>query len=355
MRHQAISDLFVVNIESTDLPQTFKFNVSKNIQLLKLRSCKFPSQTLNHLIEQINECTALRKIDLGFTSLDDVSSLTLINKTSLTRLDLGFTHMSRELSRSVCHQLTDLTQLEYLNLSRNDLSLVDTINLSNKPNLSYLDCSDTQMSTNLSKNVIGQIIYITHLSDLDLSHNTLTGCLSSFLPDPHPGLPELEKLNLRSTALNKDDLHHLLNTISSNKLPNLEDLNLSHNTLTGCFTSFLPDDNPGLPELEKLDLDNTALNKDDVQHITHLIQTHKLPGLDNLNLSENRLCEMETDVEHLIEACLTHHQRGLRLWLWLNGLSDAFREKWKQRRAGTNIRLDLEFLSESESSDGDEY
>ena len=93
---------------------------------------------------------------------------------------------------------------------------------------------------------------ITHLSELDLSRNTLTGCLSSFLPDHNPGLPELEDLNLEITELNKDDLTYLFSAIQRNKVPNLQFLNLSSNTLTGCLSSFLPDPHPGLPELKEL-------------------------------------------------------------------------------------------------------
>ena len=283
MRNQAINYLFVERFESTDFPQNFAFNISKHIQSLTLKWCTFPSQTLNHLMQQINKCSTLRKIDLYCTTIQDVSSLTLSNKASLTHLNLCRTHMSRELSQSVCHQLTDLTQLKHLDLSDNDLSQVDMIHLSNKPNLSYLNCENTQMSTKLSKNIISQLIYITHLSELDLSYNTLTRCLSSSLPDPYPGLPQLEKLQLWSTELNTTDLTHL----------------------------------------------------------THLIQTHKLPALNYLNLSYNHFCEIETDVEHLIKTCVNHHQRELKLRLGYNRLSEAFEKKWKHQCAGTKIELDF--------------
>ena len=149
MKNQAINNLFMQNVEHTDFPQTFAFNISKYIQLLTLERCDFPSQTLNHLMEQINECSTLRKIDLQYTTLRSVSSLTLCNKTLLTHLNLSYTHMSQELSRSVCHQLTDLTQLQHLKLSDNDLSGVNMIHLSNKPNLSQLICIRTLMSTKL--------------------------------------------------------------------------------------------------------------------------------------------------------------------------------------------------------------
>ena len=70
---------------------------------------------------------------------------------------------------------------------------------------------------------------------------------------------------------------------------------------------------------------------------THLIQTHKLPALEELNIYGNRLWRMETDVGHLIEACVTHHQRELELVLWGNDLSWELENEWRQRCEGTNI------------------
>ena len=196
-----------------------------------------------------------------------------------------------------------------------------------------------KLPTETLSHLMQQIKGCSALRVLDLSWTILTGRLSYFLPDPHPGLPELETLKLRSTGLNKEDLQHLSHITQYNKLPSLQCLDLSWHTLTGCLTSFLPDPHPGLPELEKLNLEHTALNKEDLQHLTHLIQTHKIPGLKDLNVEGNRLSEMEMDVEHLIESCVNHHQRELELILWFNGLSGAFVKKWKQRCAGTKIEL----------------
>ena len=121
-------------------------------------------------------------------------------------------------------------------------------------------------------------------------------------------------------------------------------MDLTRSDLTGYLVSILPDNPHGLPELQKLHLQDTELNKDDVQHLTYLIQTHKMSGLEELNLSYNRLNKMETDVEDLIEACVTHHQRELRLWLRSSRLSNAFEEKWKRRCVGIKIKLDFSFF-----------
>ena len=451
--HQAIRELYLRQVDWYFVPDTDVFNLSKTAQSVTLVHCELPSQTLNHLIQQINESKTLRKINLrgtrlvGFsllrlsnkknlTHLDlydpsmsaqlaaavcyelselvhlehlnlsrndlrEVSSLTLSNKRNLTHLDLSGeplierTHMSAQLAAAVCYELSELVHLEHLNLSENDLSEVSSLTLSNKKSLRYLNLSNTLMSADLCRSVCYQLNKLLNLEYIDLSQNTLTGCLSSFVPNTHPGLPKLKELDLDRTALNKHDLKHLLSV--AHKLPKLRKLDLSENTLTGCLSSFLPDPHPGLPQLKQLrlghtalnkhdlkhllsvaqklpklwlldlagnnltgylssfvpdphpgliqlqhlKLNHTALNKDDLNHITHLIQTQKLPGLEELDLDGNSLSEIE--VGPLIEACVTHHQRRLGLWLVGNDLSEEFKNKWKQWCEGTDIVPDFEF------------
>ena len=292
---QAVRDLDILGIRCVDLPEPHVFTLSKNTELIKIINCELSIQTLRHLVQQINRCSTLRVLDLSFS-----------NPTGCLSSFLPDPHPG-------------LPELEELNLRGTALNIKDLQQLSH----------------------IIQSNKLPKLRKLKLSSNILTGCLSRFLAYPHPGLPELEKLNLRMTRLYKEDLQLLSHITQSNKLPKVEVLDLSYNTLTGCLSSFLPDPHPGLPELEKLILEDTELNKEDLQHLSHLIQTHKLPGLKNLDLSFNRLYEMETDVEHLIEAYATQHQRKLNLWLWNTGLSEAFAEKWKQRCAETKTELKL--------------
>ena len=283
-QHQAVRNLHLFKVKCEDLPESHVFTISKNTESMEITFCILPAEILSHLMQQIKECSALRVLNL---------------------------------SSMVPHLHQGLPELETLKLRSTGL---------NKEDLQHLSC-------------ITQSNKLPKLKILDLSWNTLTGCLTSFLPDPHPGLLELRESELAKTKLNKEDLQHLSHITQYNKLPSLQCLDLSFHTLTGCLTSFLPDPHPGLPELEKLDLNHTALNKEDLEHLTRLIQTHKLPGLKHLNLIGNRLSEMETDFEHLIEACVTHHQREVKLSLWVTRLSGSFVKKWKQRCAGTKIKL----------------
>ena len=292
-QHQAVRNLYMEWVFCKHLPEPRAFTISKNMESLKIKECILPTQTLSHLMKQINGCSALRVLDLSWTPLTGCLS--------------GF----------LPDPHPGLPELEELNLWETAL---------NKDDLQHL--SHITQSNKLPK-----------LRILDLSGNTLTGCLLSVLPGNPHCLPQLQELDLNCTRLNKEDLQHLSRITQSNKLPTLRILDLSENTLTGCLSNLLPDNPHGLPELQKLKLANSRLTKDDLQHLTHLIQTHKLPGLDYLDLSFNSLNEKETDVEHLIDACVTHHQRELELSLWFYDLSEAFEEKWKRRCAGTKIEL----------------
>ena len=407
-QHQAVKNLYLYMVGCKDLPEPHVFTISKNTESMGITFCQLPTETLSHLMQQINQCDALRVLDLSGTTLTGRLSSFLPDPhpglPELETLNLIHTALNKEDLQHLSHitQSNKLPKLKVLDLSKNALTgclasfvpdphsgLLELENLDlrntalSKDDLQYLSHTTDSNKlpkltltldrshnsflpdphpelpeletlklryTGLNKEDLQHLSHITQynklpkLRSLDLSDNTLTACLTSFLPDPHPGLLELRELDLENTELNKEDLQHLSYITQYNKLPSLKCLDLSWHILTGCLTSFLPDPHPGLPELEKLNLERTALNKEDLQHLTHLIQTHKLPGLKDLNLWRNRLSEMETDFEHLIEACVNHHQRELKLRLWYNSLYDDFEKKWEQRCAGTKIILHYGFM-----------
>ena len=258
------------------------FNLSRQAVSVQLWNCTLPSPVMNHLLHQVSECSTIRTIRLPRTNLSDVTSLTLSNKTSLTCLNLSDADMSAELWESVCKQLKHLVHLEYLNLMQNrDLG-------------AYSD-------------------YITDSIEA-------WGCDSP-----------LRELNLNDCG---DVVSRpLLSAISSN-CKQLTELSLSHNTMTGMLSEFTSSQS-----LERLYLDTVKLNKDDIKHLTHLMGNNKLPLLGSLHLDENKLCDMEGELRELIDACVTHHQGLLRLGLMSNNLSKEFIEKWMRRCKGTKIEL----------------
>ena len=346
-QRQAVRNLDMEGVRCTNLPEPDVFTLSKNTESLRINNCTLPTQTLSHLIQQINGCSALQDLDLCVTNLSGFLPIFLPDPhpglPKLELLHLAHTVLNKEDLKHLLSIAHKLPKLRHLDLSRYTLTgCLSSFLPDPHPGLPKLEVLNLRR-TALNKEDLQHFSNITQsnklpkLRELDLKGNRLTGCLSSFLPDPHLGLPELWKLHLNHTALNKEDLQHLLSIV--HKLPTLRHLDLSRYTLTGCLSSFLPDPHPGLPQLEELNLYGTALNKEDLKHLHHLIQKRKLPGLELLDLCHNWLSEMETYVVHLIEACVTHHQRKLRLLLQDNNLSEAFWNKWRKRCEGTNIKL----------------
>ena len=278
---QSVTDLHLDWVECRYLQEPVLLNLSKFAQSVTLKRCNLPPKTLNHLIEQISQCTTVDNIDLHWTKLSDVSSLTLSNKPSLTHLDLNLTHMSQALVQDVCQQIKHLIHLEFLDLSGNDLSSIPALHLGNSKSLRHLDLRRTRMSLDVCKQVIREVDNLAHLEHLDLSGNKLTDCLQYFLPHSHLGMPSLETLYLKEAALSSRDLKHLSNLLQSSKMPQLRSLHL-----------------------------NNALS---------LVS--------------------EEDVAQLIETCVKQSKDYFILSLEDNNLSSTFKERWKQRCSGTHVRV----------------
>ena len=275
---------------------------SSNEGSIILDHCTIPPHTLNRLTQEVNQCSTIQHLCLPHTTLTGCLSSFLPESRQvlleLKKLDVQYTALSKKDLRHLLFIVHNLPELRVLNLSGNTLKgcfarfILDPYQ--GLPHLEELHLESTKVNKRdlqcISK--ITQSNKLPKLKILDLSHNILTECLSSFLQDPHPGLPELKEINLCDTSLSKKDLQELFHITQSGKLPKLQVLDLSQNILTGYLTCFLPDTNLGLNELERLYLRETSLNKEDLQHLLHITQSNKLPKAQELVLypvSYNRL------------------------------------------------------------------
>ena len=319
--------------------------VLPELEVLDLCNTELNKDDLQHLshITQNNKLPKLRYLDLSCSTLTGCLCMFLPDPhqglPQIGSLNLQRTTLNRDDLQHLLHIAYKLPKLVKLDLSKYTLTgCLSSFLRDPYPGLNKLETLDLS-STAVSKEDLEHLSNITqnkklpNLKSLDLSHNILTGCLSSFLTDPHPGLPELQNFHLKHTKLTTDDLQYLSHITQSKKLPKLRKLDLSEYTLRGMLSSFLPDPHQRLPELQVLYLSRTSLNKDDLQHLSHLIQTDKLPRLNFLDLADNRLHDMETDVEHLIKACVTDDKRQLTLFLGGNYLPQVF-VTWEGRYKG---------------------
>ena len=249
--------------------------MSNEAKSLVLYEVKVTSSGWNYLLQH----ESLQVLHLEWTRLHDGAVPLIFNHRNLKVLSLFDADMSHEMCEYVCHHLGDLVHLEEIDLSYNDLSRVSFIRLSNITSPIILDLSDTHMSPELLKSIC-QLTSVVKLKELDLSWNTLTGCLHHLLSEPHQGLQSLVRLNLGKTELNKND----------------------------------------------------------IEALTRALQRHMLPGLKELDLANNNLNTMERETEELIRTCVTHHQREMTLSLWGNDLPKEVEEKWNRLCQETHVR-----------------
>ena len=251
--HQTICQLHLRKVHCEDLKESEVFNLSKSAQSVTIDHCKLPSPTLNHLIQQMNGCTTLHNINLRCTNLKTVSLLTFSNKKLLTHLDLESTYMCAKLSAAVCQELSKLVHLKHLNLSGDDLSEVSCLSLNNKKNISHLDLGGyTCMPAELAVDLCLQLSELVHLDHLNLSRNDLSEVSSLNLSNKR----SLKYLYLYRTRMSADLCRSICQQL--NNLLHIQLIDVSDNTFTGCLTSVERDTKTGgLSELRELNLSYT--------------------------------------------------------------------------------------------------
>ncbi|KAK8703687.1 hypothetical protein V6N13_047336 [Hibiscus sabdariffa] len=143
--------------------------------------------------------------------------------------------------------LNDLTNLEYLDLSRNRIEDVSNQGLNNLTNLKYLDLSSNNIESLSSQDEL----MLTSLKELDLSDNLFRNNTLSFLE----GLPSLQFL-----SMSENRLQGSLDIKALSNMTNLKELNLGWNKIE----SLQPLKDGGrklkLTHLEELNLDDNLFN-----------------------------------------------------------------------------------------------
>ncbi|XP_052107382.1 receptor-like protein EIX2 isoform X4 [Arachis duranensis] len=196
--------------------------------------------------------------------------------------------LSGSISRLLCHSKKSNNNLQYLDLSDNNLSGGLTDCWMNWKSLRYVNLG----GNNLSGNIPPSMGFLSNLTSLHLHENNLSGDISS---SSLQYCRSLSILNVRENSFSGNIPKWMPQSIRivqlrSNKfigtmspqlfsLSQLHFLNLSHNRLTGT----IPKEIGNMTQLESLDLSKNELTGQIPESIS------SLSFLDNLNLSFNNL------------------------------------------------------------------
>jgi len=306
------TNLKSLTLYSTELREELdfkKFEYLKNLTFLNLSECRF-----THL-ELLKYCQSLKKLIIGYTSLDknsldDISYVTgledlelngisivdsfssLKELKSLTSLSINcYTNSITDLSpnffsltnlknfySSLCNlnlstseddSLTwaNLKNLEYFSVNYNYPGRIDLKNFGNNPNLKEFKIYCSYVSS-----IPESIGNLKNIEILNLSNNKITS-----IPESIGNLETLRILNL-----NDNELTSLPDKIGN--LKNLEELNISNNEITS-----LPESFENLVQLKRLD---GYRNK-----ITNIpTNIGNLSELEYINLSYNKITKIPKSI-----------------------------------------------------------
>ena len=211
------------------LPKLIK-SLGDNCQLIKLflEHCSIPIDVWAELLQSLFCCKQLSNLNLSGNSIGEASRHLVKFISSLKCLHFNHCSIPEPVWVELLQSLSYSTRLYYLDIGGNVIGdagqyLAQSItSLGDNPALEWLDLTDCSISKHIWLQVFHSLSSCSRLETLDLSVNTLTGCLSSFLSDPYPGLTSLGWLYLKQTTLNKPDIQHLNHLIQTKKLSHLQ-------------------------------------------------------------------------------------------------------------------------------------
>ena len=92
---QPIDNLFIRDVTCEQFEKADVFNMSHKCDNILLWDCVLPSSTLDHLFQQISNCSTLQTIHVRDTHLGDIECFSLQNLPSLTKLILWKVNLCR--------------------------------------------------------------------------------------------------------------------------------------------------------------------------------------------------------------------------------------------------------------------
>ena len=349
-RYQRITDLLLQQVKCEKSTEHDLFNMSENARCVSIQKCMLPHEVLTHLMQQLSKCRKMLYLTVTDTAVSEAGLFLAKSIKSWKRQDTLQHFILRNCSipesvwGELLRSLSVCTSLTCLDLSGNSIReagyrLSKTLkSWSRQPTLQRLMLSDCSMSKVTWKEVLKALVPCKNIIELDLSNNNLKDVGSRLIEliKFWGRQPSLQLLNMKNCEMTANVCCELMTVVS--RCFGLKYLNMDSNTLTDALPNFVINPHPGLLELETLELSHTQLNRNDFRHLKQLVQSQMLPRLETLCLQETFVCEIGKELGELIETCVNHHQRELRVELGYIPYEDLER-KWMKCCEGSKVVL----------------
>ena len=319
---------------------------SRHLQKLYLKKSSIPEQYWSEIFNSLGTCNNLTRIDLAFNTVGESASQLAQSirqwgdNPPLQQLHLRNCSIPKQYWSEIFNSLGTCNNLTRIDFSNNTVGesasqLAQSVRQwGDNPPLQVLDLYGCSIPEDACCELISALFSCTRLTELYLagSHLCENGLhLKRYLETI---TDTLEVILMDVCSMPVDVCGQIISILSSCK--NLEHMAVFGNTLTGQFSQFMPH-----PPLRTLYLGDTALNKDDLNHLTNLFKSSKLANLSELLLVQNSIDTMEDDFGKLLDTCIKHHKQQLDISLCRNNLSESFMETWSNKCKETGITLDF--------------
>ena len=154
---------------------------------------------------------------------------------NLITLDMDWCNVSGNKMERLCQQFHNFSNLESCYLVGNDLGdavsvLAESIkSWGINTSLTSLDLHHCNITPDGCSRLLEALEVCTNLDDLDLSHNTIGGAFDGLISKPlYPGLSQV---NLNGTSLTSGDVQTIDSLIKENRMPKLRVLSVSYDIL----------------------------------------------------------------------------------------------------------------------------
>ena len=265
--------------------------MNRTTKVVAAMGCYLTQPAYNHIVQQLEGCKQLHTLILTEVPRKPTTGVmpmnverTFANMKTLRFLSLQNSGISRHSSTSLMASLSNCVNLVQVNLSYN--ILVDSIaGLFNNCGFQYLE-GVALASSELSKHDIKAISIamsegkLPRLNVLDLSLNSLTNCMEDFIQlegEFQVCYSHLQLLRLCGTRLNEADVINLSKGLRQHRFPTLRTLDIGSHDLSGNIGQLLQ--GIGGSSIENLNLANTNLTMKDLKDLS-----------GNLNVSCKHLC-----------------------------------------------------------------
>ncbi|XP_035665035.1 leucine-rich repeat protein soc-2 homolog [Branchiostoma floridae] len=310
-----------------DSPPTYLSQFTfQNIREIDLSHNAISDEAVSDLAEGLGSCQKLKRVDLSHNKLSDKGDF-LPPLPNLEEIDLSHNVISDEAVSGIVKGVGSCQNLNHVNLEYNKISnkgalllllllqdqckqiqveisgnnISDNLLISNRQNalqdFEGIDLSHNAISDEVVPALAEGLASCQNLKKVNLSYNKLSD-RGDFLPP----LPDLEEIDLSHNAVSDEAVSGLAKSLGS--CQNLKKVNLSHNNLSD-RGDFLPP----LPNLEEIDLSHNAISDEAVPGLAEGLGSDaavpslakglgSCQNLKTVDLKYNKL----SDVGELIEA-----------------------------------------------------